>query len=294
MGKTNRKHNRVPVDYDVVFYWEDTSGRVHNARPRAIDLSESGIRVECSVPIEKGTQLCVDAPRRGSAQEGVVRYCTREGSIFRIGVEFVLSDPGQPQSKSGRGEVDYYEVLQLSSNADLETIRRVYRIMAARFHPDNPESGNKDRFLLLSEAYRVLSDPTLRAQYDLMKGSEQRRPLPLFQGRAFVDEKEGEANRRLGVLCLLYARRRRNPEHPAVGLMELEECMAIPREYLEFTLWYLKQKKYVEMSEGADFCLAATGVDFVEDHTPAQDILVKLLSGGAAKSEPAGFNSQVQ
>ena len=34
------------------------------------------------------------------------------------------------------------------------------------------------------------------------------KPLPVFQARAFVDEKQGEVNRRLGVLCLLYARRR--------------------------------------------------------------------------------------
>lgn len=44
--------------------------------------------------------------------------------------------------------------------------------------------------------------------------------------------------------------------------------MAIPREHLEFTLWYLKQKKYVERNQGADFSLTAGGVDFVEEHPP--------------------------
>jgi hypothetical protein len=64
--------------------------------------------------------------------------------------------------------------------------------------------------------------------------------------------------------------------------MELEEVMSIPREYLEFTLWYLKQKKYLEMNQGADFSLTAAGVDFVEEHTPAQDILRRLLSGSTS------------
>jgi Mn-dependent DtxR family transcriptional regulator len=65
--------------------------------------------------------------------------------------------------------------------------------------------------------------------------------------------------------------------------MELEEMMSIPREYLEFTLWYLKQKKYVEMDQGADYSLTAAGVDFVEEHTMAKDILLRLLTSGGLK-----------
>ena len=54
---------------------------------------------------------------------------------------------------------DYYEVLQISRNADVETIHRVYRIMAARFHPDNPRTGDTETFLVLRRAYQVLGDP---------------------------------------------------------------------------------------------------------------------------------------
>ena len=208
-------------------------------------------------------------------------YCVPNGELFRIGVQFCS---GSHQSNLTSAEIDYYEILQLSRKADMETVHRVYRIMAARFHPDNPDSGDPERFLLLSQAYRILSDPARRAQYDALRGTERHRPLPLFQARAFVDEKEGEVNRRLGVLCLLYAQRRRNPDHPSIALVELEELMSIPREYLEFTLWYLKQKRYVEMDQAADFSLTAAGVDFVEEHTLAQDILLRLLAGGGSRS----------
>jgi DnaJ domain/PilZ domain len=284
LTKIKRQHDRVPVDYEVVFLWEDAAGEVHNTRPQACDASDSGMRVESPVSIESGTQVCVDVPRYGSVIEAVVRYCVPGDAAFRIGVQF-FSSTGSHQSPHAVGtELDYYEVLQLSSKADMETIHRVYRIMAARFHPDNPDSGDQERFLLLSEAYQILSDPLRRADYDLLKGTERRRPLPLFQARAFVDEKEGEANRRLGVLCLLYAQRRRNSENPTITLMELEEVMSIPRDYLEFTLWYLKQKKYVEMTQGADFCLTAAGVDFVEEHTPAQNILRHLLNGSGSRA----------
>ena len=42
--------------------------------------------------------------------------------------------------------IDYYELLQLSSNADADTIERVFRHLAKKFHPDNKESGDTDRF----------------------------------------------------------------------------------------------------------------------------------------------------
>src|ERR1700687_5664825 len=65
-----------------------------------------------------------------------------------------------------QSDIDHYEVLQIGRNADSETIHRVYRIMAARFHPDNPRTGNTETFLLLKRAYEALADPDLRAKYD--------------------------------------------------------------------------------------------------------------------------------
>ena len=60
---------------------------------------------------------------------------------------------------------DYYELLQVSASAELETIHRVYRLLAQRYHPDNQETGNPPRFREISEAYRVLSDPEERARF---------------------------------------------------------------------------------------------------------------------------------
>ena len=63
--------------------------------------------------------------------------------------------------------VDHYETLQISPNADLDTIHRVYRILAQRFHPDNAETGDSETFRALIEGYRVLSDPEKRAAFDI-------------------------------------------------------------------------------------------------------------------------------
>src|SRR4051794_41853620 len=63
--------------------------------------------------------------------------------------------------------VDYYEVLQVNPTAELDTIHRVYRLLAQRFHPDNKETGSESRFREISEAYTVLSNPEKRARYDV-------------------------------------------------------------------------------------------------------------------------------
>jgi curved DNA-binding protein len=62
---------------------------------------------------------------------------------------------------------DYYEVLGVPRDADQETIRRSYRQLARKYHPDlNSESDAEERFKELGEAYEVLSDAEKRERYD--------------------------------------------------------------------------------------------------------------------------------
>ncbi|MDR1040335.1 MAG: molecular chaperone DnaJ [Deltaproteobacteria bacterium] len=65
-------------------------------------------------------------------------------------------------------KLDYYEVLGVSRGADGETIKKAYRSLALRYHPDrNPgDSEAEDRFKEASEAYGVLSDSEKRRVYD--------------------------------------------------------------------------------------------------------------------------------
>lgn len=63
---------------------------------------------------------------------------------------------------------DYYEFLQISPNAEPSTIHRVYRFLAGRLHPDNPGTGDAEKFLQLKKAFDVLSDPERRAEYDVI------------------------------------------------------------------------------------------------------------------------------
>ena len=179
-----------------------------------------------------------------------------------------------------QSESDYYEVLQISRNADIETIHRVYRIMAARFHPDNPRTGNTETFLLLKRAYEVLTDAEERAKYDLARQIEDEGPLPIFELQDFVYGLKGETNRRLGVLALLYNRRRANHDNPGLSLLDLEKRMAFPREHLTFALWYLRSKGYVSQEDNSDCGITATGIDFIESHCSSDELIQRLIHAG--------------
>ena len=62
---------------------------------------------------------------------------------------------------------DYYKILGLSRGASEEDIKKAYRKMALKYHPDkNKAAGAEEKFKEIAEAYEVLSDPKKRGVYD--------------------------------------------------------------------------------------------------------------------------------
>lgn len=96
-------------------------------------------------------------------------------------------------------ETGYYDALQVPPTADELQIKKAYRRLAVKLHPDkNPgdEDANQ-KFQAIGEAYQVLSDPQLRAAYDRY-GKEKAKPSSgfedpaeffgmIFGGEAFAD-----------------------------------------------------------------------------------------------------------
>jgi DnaJ domain len=181
---------------------------------------------------------------------------------------------------------DFYELMQISRNADPDTIHRVYRFFAARYHPDNSVSSDPEKFALLRMAYDTLSDPHRRAEYDASYGRASHHHSPLSNTVDFMDDMEGERNRRLAVLAVLYYRRRANPYAPVVSLAEVEAHMGFPRDFLDFTTWYLLRKKYITRADNSDFALTVEGVEFVENGRIHIPILNKLLTDGSLHIPP--------
>lgn len=177
---------------------------------------------------------------------------------------------------------DFYELFQISPSATMETIHRIYRFWAARYHPDNPKTGNDEMFFLVREVYDVLRDPERRAHYDATRNCQSSAPssLPLSLTVDFMDAVEGEMNRRFAVLAILYSQRRADARHPEVSLRDLESTLGFPREYLDFTTWYLVQKHYMHRADNSDFAITVNGVDYVEANRPNVPTLSRLLSNG--------------
>ena len=179
---------------------------------------------------------------------------------------------------------DYYEFLEISPQATQDTIHRVYRFLASRYHPDHPETGDIEKFALLTSAYKVLSDPARRAEYNAQRSLAPRCfQQPMSSTIDFMDQVEGDHNRRLAVLTILYYKRRMYPEQPEVPLSEIEQRMGFPRDYLDFTTWYLTKKKFITKADNAEFTLTVDGVDFIETRRATVPLLDRLLTSGQSR-----------
>ena len=63
---------------------------------------------------------------------------------------------------------DYYQILGVSRSANDDELKKAYRKLALKYHPDkNKQPGAEERFKEIAEAYEVLSDPDKRAGFDL-------------------------------------------------------------------------------------------------------------------------------
>jgi curved DNA-binding protein CbpA len=161
--------------------------------------------------------------------------------------------------------VDYYEVLQVSTSAEPETINRVFRMLAQRFHPDNQQTGNESRFRTIFEAYSVLSDPEKRARYDVLYQQHRKDRWRLVSSGAQTENDfEMEQVVRLTVLEALYTKRRLEPTNPGIFWGDFEGLTGRPREHLEFTMWFLQQKKFVTLDDKSRVLLTVEGAEYLE------------------------------
>jgi curved DNA-binding protein len=158
---------------------------------------------------------------------------------------------------------DYYEILQVSPTADREMIERAYRLLAKRYHPDNAKTGDAAKFDILVEAYRVFSDTEKRTAYDdRHKTANGRQNDVLFN---VPQSRDPDAERRIreAILSVLYLARRRNVMKAGVGIGHLERLFGLPEKEMEFHIWYLKEKGWIQREDTGGFAITVDGIDAV-------------------------------
>jgi hypothetical protein len=191
---------------------------------------------------------------------------------------------GQGQPRPAPKELNYYELLQVDRDAHPTIIRYAYRFLAAMYHPDNSESGNAEKFRIITEAWRTLSDDGKRAAYDMSLGAKalqapQAGPTPGGSGASSADfgkhslpkiPKTGisfdEVELRLAILQILLIQRKKKPLQggaTAKMVMDILDINDIP--LVEFAFWYLREKGLVEMGERV-FMISVRGVDYIVDY----------------------------
>ncbi|MEJ1160076.1 J domain-containing protein [Prosthecomicrobium sp. N25] len=176
--------------------------------------------------------------------------------------------------------LDYYEILEISPNANSGSIERMFRYLAQRYHPDNPESGDRLRFDMIMEAHDTLRDPAKRARFDLLRKDHLGTRAEIAQEASSSRGIEQDNLIQRQLLMLLYAKRRRNTKDPGLGEIELEVLLGCPTELLDFHLWYLKEKGWIRRNENGTLSITVDGVDRISaDHSRAAEQLLLERAG---------------
>ena len=161
---------------------------------------------------------------------------------------------------------DYYEDLQISPNADNETLERVYRLLAKRYHPDNGQTGSAGKFDLITQAYQILSKPEKRAAYDATYEEAKAHQWKALSGASSPQGPKDDTRLRHSILSILYVERRNGSADSAIGLWRMEKMLGWPEKILEFHIWYLKEKGWIQCTDTGGYAITAAGVDIVEEH----------------------------
>ncbi len=262
-------------------------GNARNITADLVDWSETGLSVTLVAPIKPGAIILVRGKlgdeRVEISRRATILWCSEDPKGgYRMGLEFVDRASGSNGSSSQHSnqqsdfkshsvasdfqDLDYYEIMQLSPNADTETVHRVYRLLAQRYHPDNTETGNAELFVQLTEAFQTLGDPEKRAAYDARHSSEKRLRWRIFDQSVVASGPEVEKRKRQGILSLLYAATIKDPERASMTVHAFEDLLGCPREHLEAALWYLRGKAYVQRTDGGRYTLTVLGFEEAEQH----------------------------
>ncbi|MBL0157037.1 MAG: DnaJ domain-containing protein [Bryobacterales bacterium] len=260
-----RRRNNQSDPPSVYLIGFDANGQAQRLPAEILDLSDTGLKIQLRSALVRGVVYALETGVTLPSRQAKVTWCRSNfSSFFHAGLVFVEKAAPSAAPPPAAGDEDLYELLQVNAKATPDTLHRVYRILAQRHHPDNRETGDEDLFKRLTSAYETLSEPALRAAYDLSREQSHRTRARLFTSMESTQGRESERRKRAGVLNVLYARRVQDPVNPTLTVFDFEELLGVPRDHLEFTLWYLKERGYIARSDNNRFQITIGGVDYAE------------------------------
>ncbi|MGH9593194.1 MAG: J domain-containing protein [Bryobacteraceae bacterium] len=196
-----------------------------------------------------------------------VRACTPQSAgtyHAELYPEPVAKEPPPSQPATKDLDLDCYEVLQVSRQAEIETIHRIFHVLAQRYHPDNSKSGDEERFRQLVHAHAVLTDPERRAAHDVRLADEDKGRMKLFDALQASQGVPAEIRKRQAILRLLYTKRLTNPHQPEMRGRDFVEMLGCPLEHLEFSIWFLRENKLILRADNNKFEITCQGVEAFE------------------------------
>ena len=192
---------------------KDQQGVARWATGYLSDLAEGGVGLSLMTPLQIGSMVVIRGnlgdDRSDVQLQADVKWCARSAARAYIrwgwnwrgaGRRAAANERRQEASasdgdaiSSDPDQLDCYEIMQLNPKADADTIHRVQRILAQRYHPDTPDTGNAEMFIRLTSAARILSDPEKRAKYDVRYNASKQLQWKIFDQAEAVPGAPGGA-----------------------------------------------------------------------------------------------------
>lgn len=186
--------------------------------------------------------------------------------------------------------VDYYRILEVKPDCDAKNLEAAYRRLAKAYHPDHMETADVDKFNTVVQAYRLLRDASVRAEYDILYNENI--PADDVASVMFDDVRieeqaaltDAEAHEK--ILMKLYKKRRENAQNPGVLAFYIQEYLNCSDEIFEFHAWYLKAKGFVERTEQNELAITVEGIDHVIAMSRTSMVAAQLRIASADKATP--------
>jgi hypothetical protein len=175
---------------------------------------------------------------------------------------------------------DHYEVLGVDHKATTDAIQASYTRMAEKYHPKTGIVPDAEKFESITLAFEVLSDPELRADFNKLKGigGDEK---PKFSGEPFFEAYRRDSHLRVGLLCVLYDRRRSKPFTPALSMRHIEAIFNASSQELNFALWYLKQRELVVADDKSSLQITVNGMDYLVANPATPELVMPMIKASS-------------